>query len=133
MRRDDSRSDREIARVVGVDHKTVASVRGNFSPLAPQTAEEVVSNATPKGVVTVVPKADQDDKPDDHWKNDNPNVLFWDQPATCCYWNQIDQVVIRQQADWNEESDPYLRFAPENLPRLIARLQQIHNDWRSGQ
>lgn len=128
LRTDAGRSDREIGRAVGVDHKTVSARRramgiadplGNLSP-----TEQTVDTAIAKPVK---------DESDDHWNKDNPGVLLWDQPATVTYYNQIDQVVIKQQADWNEESDPYIRFAPENLPRLIQRLQEIHSEWERRQ
>lgn len=41
---DPQRSDREIARIVGCDHKTVGSVRAKTSPLASPTIEETPTN-----------------------------------------------------------------------------------------
>ncbi|MFY1688818.1 ParB N-terminal domain-containing protein [Plantactinospora sp. WMMB782] len=45
LRRDDSRSDRRIARIVGVDHKTVGAVRRSLSGGSPHPEPEPLTEA----------------------------------------------------------------------------------------
>jgi hypothetical protein len=66
------------------------------------------------------------------WGSGNEDVLIHEQPATAIYWNPRGQVVIRQEAGWNDDSDPYLFFGPRNLPALIAKLQAEYDSWKSA-
>jgi hypothetical protein len=54
------------------------------------------------------------------------SILLQCQPLTGVYWNGIDQVVIRQQ-NWDNE-EVWVLFNRNNVPTLIARLQQMLND-----
>jgi len=57
------------------------------------------------------------------WGVDDPNVIIRDQPATAVFENVYGAIVIRQQASWDEETDPYVWIQPQNLAQLIAALQ----------
>jgi hypothetical protein len=39
--------------------------------------------------------------------------------------NHWGQVVIRQEREWDEEDDVYVRFNVESLPKVIAKLQAL--------
>lgn len=59
------------------------------------------------------------------WSPENPDIGWADQPATALYLNQWGQVVIRQQGEWNDDSDPVVRVSLHHVRSLIDRLQAI--------
>jgi hypothetical protein len=62
---------------------------------------------------------------DDVWHGDNVDIIIPSQPAIQMYFNKHRQVVIRQEAAWNDENDTFLFLAVENIDRFIAKLQQL--------
>jgi hypothetical protein len=105
-----------------------------IAPAAPVewTAEKAeklaltVAEAMSKGAL-------KDDKPPAgdafDWR-DKDDVVIETQRATAIYWNPAGQVVIRQEAGWSDDDDPYLFFEPANLPRVIERLQTELDSWK---
>jgi hypothetical protein len=55
---------------------------------------------------------------------ESTDLLIHEQPATAVYVNVFDQVVIRQEAR-DDSSDQIVRFEPQHIPKLIARLQEL--------
>lgn len=55
------------------------------------------------------------------WDND-PSILFQRQPATAMYENPCGGLVIRQEADWNEEGDIVVTIAPDLRNRFLDHL-----------
>lgn len=135
------RSDREIGRIVGCDHKTVGSARARMSellavnspPIAPvsDSREELLFRTLPPGFrespllkeqlnrISAWTELDRQDP--DPFKPGNPELVILSQPATIVYLNQYDQVCIRQAAE-SDQDDQFMRFSRENLPMLIQRL-----------
>jgi hypothetical protein len=66
------------------------------------------------------------------WR-DKDDVVIETQRATAIYWNPAGQIVIRQEAGWSDDDDPYLFFEPANLPRVIERLQAELDSWQRDQ
>ena len=62
---------------------------------------------------------------DFHWGPGNPDLLAPSQPAIAVYQNVWGQVVIREEADWNDEGDPFIRIGLHHVQALIDRLQAI--------
>jgi hypothetical protein len=113
LRKDAGRSDREIARAAGVDHKTVAKARGKIVP----TASPPVSPWKPE-----TPAAEKE--PDYDPFGDPEAMLLRGQPPTAIYFNNFTQVVICQQRD-SIEDDPFIFISLEHLPAVIRKLQQM--------
>ncbi len=107
LRKDAGRSDREIARVVGCDHKTVAKSRGKIVPTAsplkpePPAKEPEWDPFDPRSDAVVVPA----------------------QPAIAVYANMADSVSIRQAAEDYTEDDRIIMIRPEHVEKLIVRLR----------
>jgi hypothetical protein len=114
LRANSARSDREIARIVGCDHKTVAKVRARlvpdpFPPVSPWKPE----------VPTKEPEFDPFDK-------DGEDMVVKHQPAIAIYLNPWDAVVIRQRSDGND--DPCIFICEEHLPAVISKLSEMLRD-----
>ena len=56
------------------------------------------------------------------WNEDN-SVCISEQPATAIYTNRWDQIVIRQQARWDEEEDRIILISRANIEHFISMLQ----------
>jgi len=56
----------------------------------------------------------------------NSDLLIPCEPTTEVYWNDFDQVVIRQ-LNWPDE-DCWVVLNHDSIPALIARLQQMLNE-----
>lgn len=61
------------------------------------------------------------------WDAHDASILFHKQPRTAVYFNQYDQVVIRQEDEFETDSDPFVFFDIDRLPRLIATLQSFYD------
>jgi hypothetical protein len=113
LRTDPNRSDREIARVVGCDHKTVGSLRGKILP----TTSPPVSPWKP------TPPAVEKEPPFDPFDKDGENLVVKHQPAIAIYLNPWDAVVIRQRSD--DGDDPCIFICEEHLTAVISKLSEI--------
>lgn len=63
------------------------------------------------------------------WATDD-DVIIRRQPRTAVYWNRMGNVVIAQEAEWNDDGDPYLLFDPQSLPALIHKLTAEYESWK---
>jgi hypothetical protein len=122
LREDAGRSDREIARVVGCDHKTVGSARerlGIAIPLAGNISPSISPPACPPppGVIDP-PKYD----PFDPKEGD---MVIPHQPAIAVYGNVAGAVVIIQCTSDMDEADPIIMVRPEHVEKLVAKLRQV--------
>jgi hypothetical protein len=59
------------------------------------------------------------------WRPENEDIIVPRQPALAIFRNAWDQIIIRQERDWDDEDDAYIRISRENLSTVIARLQAI--------
>jgi hypothetical protein len=153
LQKNPQRSDREIARDVGCDHKTVASVRGKISPDEPtptefrsmliegtkdfdnkfpqETAEEAVDNAIAKGVVSLAPgkcpppPGVVDEPRYDPFDPKDGDIVVPHQPAIAVYENTSGAVVIIQAASDYQGEDPIILVRPENIDALIVSLRKF--------
>jgi hypothetical protein len=145
LRADAARSDREIARQVGCDHKTVGSARerlgiasplGNSNSPAPSTAPEdfdhqhkvdaavqLVHNM--QGSKCPPPPGVVDEPKYDPFAPDSEDMVIPHQPAIAVYENTVGAVVIRQVATVYDEEDPVIQVRPEHVEKLIARLRYV--------
>jgi hypothetical protein len=122
LRKDAGRSDREIARVVGCDHKTVGSARerlGIAIPLAGNISPSISPPACPPppGVIDP-PKFDPFDPKEGV-------MIVPHQPAIAIYENTQGAIVICQCASAYDEEDPIILVRPENLDALIVALRKL--------
>jgi hypothetical protein len=117
LRKDAGRSDREIARICGVDHKTVGSVRGKLLPIA---SPSVSPAACPPPPGIIHPPKEPDYDPFD----DPKSMVLRGQPPTAIYFNNFEQVVICQQRDCSDD-DPFIYISLEHLAVVILKLQQM--------
>jgi hypothetical protein len=116
LRKDAGRSDREIARVVGVDHKTVAAHRAKLLPTAsPPISPRVCP--PPPGVV--------DEPKYDPFAPGCADMVVQSQPAIAVYENTVGAIVIIQESSDPHEEDPIIRVRPEHVEKLVAKLRQV--------
>ncbi len=80
---------------------------------------EKPANERPLATAANLPPADGFD-----WRGD-PDVLAHRQLAIAVYENERGEVVIRQEADWNDDEDTYIVVAREHVPALIRRLNEL--------
>jgi hypothetical protein len=59
------------------------------------------------------------------WSANNEDVLLAEQRTTAVYVNRWGQAVIRQERNWDEETDPFMTIDHAHLPAVIERLQEI--------
>lgn len=59
------------------------------------------------------------------WNEDDECVLIPSVSAIAVYLNPKGNVVIRQQASWNEEGDSFVILPSEAVPKLIKRLRDL--------
>jgi len=106
LKADPTRSDREIARICGVDHKTVAARRAKI----PQSGEMGNSNS-PLG------KIEAENSPPDE---PTETVLLPAQGDIKIGWNKDGDMILRQ-ADWPND-DAVIIIARDYLDLFIDRL-----------
>lgn len=116
LRKDAGRSDREIARIVGCDHKTVGTAR---SKLIPTASPSISPHACPPppGVIDP-PKFDPFDPKEGV-------TVVPHQPAIAVYENTQGAIVICQCASAYDEGDPIILVRPENVDALIVSLRKF--------
>jgi hypothetical protein len=152
LRTDPQRSDREIARIVGCDHKTVGSARerlGIASPLgnsAPPNVVGVIAHALSKNgldpsdptlfpILTAAAHREQnkfnpfDPNPADP---DDLCLVAPERLGLACFVNTRNNVVI---ANGNERDgiDEMVQVNPLDLDALISRLREIQSEFRDGE
>lgn len=131
---------REIARRHGVSDTAVhkrARTESWIGLHSPQT--DGANHEAPPPQTTVQTKSVRADeyarhyacmahpKPEDdfEWKPENDAVLLTDRPAIAVYLNKWNQIVLRAEAAWNEDSDPCIWIDRHDVPALIRRLQEL--------
>jgi hypothetical protein len=135
LRKDAGRSDREIARVVGCDHKTVGAARdrlGLASPLGnsgpPMSASEAIVRAAAGEKVNyppTTPLAPTKPEPEEnHFLPECEDLVLPSQPAIAVYTNRYGQIVIRQEATGYDDEDHFVYICPQHLDALIVRLRR---------
>jgi hypothetical protein len=112
------RSDREIARVVGVDHKTIAAHRKRLGIAIPLGA-----NSPPVSPWKPETPAAEKEHPFDPFDKEGEDLVVKHQPAIAIYLNPWDAVVIRQRSDDND--DPCVFVCEEHLPAVISKLNEM--------
>jgi len=127
LRKDAGRSDREIARIVGCDHKTVGCARARLrlpSPLGNSGAP--IPTEFRSSVVKCPPPPSVVDEPEyDPFDPRDGDVVIPHQPAIAVYENTSGAVVIRQEMSAREDEDPVILVRPEHVEKLVARLRQV--------
>ena len=116
LKHDANRSDREIARVVGCDHKTVASARAKTLPTVSPPVSPWKPDPKP-----IEPEFDPFDK-------DGEDMIVKHQPAIAIYLNPWNAVVIRQRDDGPSGSgwgDPCVFVNREHIGAVISRLADL--------
>ena len=96
------------------------------------------ANAVPNANPNAVPNAKDakgvgEDVGKDVWKdveedaeefswNSDDSVVLQEQRRTAIYFNTRGELVIRQEADWNEDTDTVLVIAKNNIPDFLDKL-----------
>jgi hypothetical protein len=136
LRTNSNRSDREIAREIGVDHKTVGAARarlglpsplGNSPPVSPVASpgkEISLGEATNKAVAMIASLTKPAEPEFDPFTANGEDLVIPHQPAVAVYENPFGAVVIRQ-ARGGEDDDPVILIRPEHVEKLIARLRFV--------
>jgi hypothetical protein len=86
-------------------------------------------NPTPKAAKDVGkdvgPMDDSDEDDSDEFRWDHEDIVVPCQPPIAIYRNPSGGIVIRQDQTAFYDDDHWIVVLPENLPRLIRRLQEI--------
>lgn len=72
-------------------------------------------------------------KLDFDWNRKDAPVVLQQQRKTAIYMNPASDVVIRQEADWDEENDPFVVIGAQNLRRVIASLTELADEIEGGE
>jgi hypothetical protein len=127
LRNDPNRSDREIARIVGCDHKTVGARRADMRSISPPSspnAPSLVIDAAPsiaRGLVSL-PSEEELQERYDPFAPGSEDLVIPHQPAIAVYENTSGAVVIRQAGD---NDDVVILVRPEQVDRLAKRLREV--------
>jgi hypothetical protein len=122
MRKDGGRSDREIARLIGCDHKTVGAARERLGIALPL----VGSNSPPISPTACPPPPGVVDKPKyDPFDPTEGDMVIPHQPAIAVYENTAGAIVIIQCTSDPDEADPIIMVRPEHVEKLIARIRKV--------
>jgi DNA-binding CsgD family transcriptional regulator len=133
---DPNASNREIARKLGVDHKTVAAVRGQMpepnSPVIPQSGTgEKESGEIPQ----TGENGGEDDWPPKRFSfwNDvaDEHMIVTVQAPVKAYISDAGYLVIAQDGMANYENDQCIQISPENIETFMRSLMQIVKERRS--
>jgi len=101
--------------------KTVATQQPPAQEQPPLSLEAAVKIAAAAHGIPV-----QREDPDQFDWSDDPDVVLREQTAVAIYRNKYDQVVIRQKAGWDEESDHFVIIASgENLQAFLDKLCDV--------
>lgn len=131
LRTNAARSDREIARVVGVDHKTVSAARARLgispinSPVASPAKEISLGEATDKAVAMIASLTKPAVPEWDPFEPDSDVLVVPAQPAIAVYENTAGSITIRQPSTVSDEDDELITVRPEHVEKLIARLRFV--------
>jgi hypothetical protein len=110
---------RFLSRVRGQTPETNAETNAK----APETSETAETSTPAPGFI--IPRPDDFD-----WSPTSPDLVAPGQPALAAYVNSFGQIVIRQQAQWEE--DPFIVVSPTAVPRLIAKLRSLLAELADG-
>jgi hypothetical protein len=121
LRENPQRSDREIARVVGCDHKTVGTARARLGIATPLGANSPSISPWKPAPPAKEPEFDPFD-------NDGEDLVVKHQPAIAIYLNPWNAVVIRQRGDM--EGDSFVFVCEEHLQAVISKLSEIQRELR---
>jgi len=138
LRTNSNRSDREIAREIGVDHKTVGAARarlglpsplGNSPPVSPVASpgkEISLGEATDKAMAMITALTKPPAPPEwDPFEPDSDVLVVPAQPAIAVYENTVGSITIRQPSSDSNEDDELITVRPEHVEKLIARLRFV--------
>src|SRR5713101_3948209 len=139
LRKDAGRSDREIARVIGCDHKTVGSARerlGIASPLGNAAPSQSVTN---RHGVTLSPElfpilnaaARTGEKKFNAFDPDDDCLVAPERLGLACFVNTRDNIVIAN-GNVRDGIDEMVQVNPADLDALIVRLRDIQSEIRDG-
>jgi hypothetical protein len=98
----------------------------NGSPNAAPNANDGanVGEDVGKDVGKGIGKDVEEDAEEFSWNSDD-SVILQQQRRTAVYFNTRDELVIRQQADWNEDTDTVLVIAKNNIEEFLDKLTDI--------
>jgi hypothetical protein len=88
-----------------------------------ETEQEFFDRVLGKAAPAVETKADDEGF---DWLNDD-SIIIQSRRATAVYFNRDDNIVIRQQQEWDEESDPFMVITAKNRSALIRALDEMDN------
>jgi len=129
LQKDAGRSDREIARIIGCDHKTVGAARerlGIAIPLAGSISPPISPPACP-------PPPGAVDKPKyDPFDPKEGDMVIPHQPAIAVFVNTVGAIVIIQSSTDPHEEDPIIMVRPEHVEKLIARIRKVAAEAREA-
>jgi hypothetical protein len=144
LRKDFSRSDREIARVVGrgVDHKTVSAARARMgnSPASPADVVGLISTTLAKNGLdpsdpTLFPiltaAANRKEKKFNPFDPDDDCLIVPERLGLAVFVNTRNNVVIAN-GNVRDGIDEMVQVNPLDLAALIARLSDVASEFRDG-
>ena len=86
----------------------------------PETAKATQEAAEAK-LAAILAKREEDRF--DWWKDDS--IVVERQMSIAIYFNSRGHLVVRQEAEWNEDEDTFIYIAPQNIAAFIDRLCDV--------
>jgi len=86
----------------------------------PETAKATQEAAEAK-LAAILTKREEDRF--DWWKDDS--IVVERQMSIAIYFNSRGHLVVRQEAEWNEDEDTFIYIAPQNIAAFIDRLCDV--------
>lgn len=99
----------------------IAGVEDFDATHRPETAAECVDCCISEGKIGQPQTEDQAYPNEFDWFDDE-SIVLRPQLAVAIYNNERGGLVIRQERDWNEESDTFIVIAPENVAAFVDRI-----------
>lgn len=104
----------ELAGVEGAEDLAETESPATEPSLGPDDQEVV--RAANEILAKYTPTAQPDD--DFNWHTDD-SVILREQRATAVYRNRHGELIIRQQAAWDDEEDTFVYVTPENVTAFL--------------
>jgi hypothetical protein len=140
LRTDPNKSDRAIAKSLGVDHKTVGAARARLSlaipPVGNAGASQTVTN---RHGVTLSPELfpilnaakRTGEKKFNPFDPDDDCLIAPERLGLACFVNTRDNIVIAN-GNVRDGIDEMVQIHPADLDTLISRLREIQSEIRDG-
>lgn len=116
--KDMSREEMILATAPHIDPDSLA-LKESFEKLKPIAVAEAAT-----AVLAACGPSNDESYDDFNWSRD-PSIVLREQRATAIYRNGYNGIVIRQERNWDEDSDPFMVITDENAVTFMEALAKV--------